>query len=88
MKTLLRVLRAEQERSQEELARRVGVSRQTICAIEIGRYNPNLRLAIRIARAFRKAVEEVFLYDPHVTGLTRQPRSRLRIHTRKESHAH
>lgn len=70
MKTLLRVLRAEEEWSQEELARRVGVSRQTICVIEIGRYNPNLRLAIRIARAFRKAVEDAFLYDPDVTGLT------------------
>jgi len=88
MKTRLRVLRAEQEWSQEELARRVGVSRQTICAIEIGRYNPNLRLAFRIARAFDKRVEDVFLLTPDGNPSQSQTPSRVKIHTRKDSHAH
>ena len=49
------------EMTQDELARRVGVSRQTIVAIEKGSYNPSVALAIRIARAFGVAVEDVFL---------------------------
>jgi putative transcriptional regulator len=49
------------EMTQEELARRVGVSRQTIVAIEGGRYDPSVSLAIRIARVFAVPVEEVFL---------------------------
>ena len=61
MKTRLRVLRAEVEWSQAELATRVGVTRQTINAIETGRYDPSLPLAIRIARLFGKHVEEIFL---------------------------
>jgi putative transcriptional regulator len=48
------------EMTQEELASRVGVSRQTIIAIEKGRYNPSVGLAIRIARVFGVAVEAVF----------------------------
>ena len=61
MKTRLRVLRAEVEWSQAELATRVGVTRQTINAIETGRYDPSLPLAIKIARLFGKHVEEIFL---------------------------
>ena len=63
MKTRLRVLRAEKEWSQAELAMHVGVSRACINAIETGRYDPNLPLAFKIARAFDKNVEEVFLYQ-------------------------
>ena len=61
MKTRLRVLRAEVEWSQAELATRVGVTRQTINAIETGRYDPSLPLAMKIARLFGKHVEEIFL---------------------------
>jgi putative transcriptional regulator len=61
MKTRLRVLRAEVEWSQAELATRVGVTRQTINAIETGRYDPSLPLAIKIAQLFGKHVEEIFL---------------------------
>ncbi|MCL5269818.1 MAG: helix-turn-helix transcriptional regulator [bacterium] len=46
--------------TQQELADRVGVTRQTILALEAGRYNPSLALAMRIARVFGCAVEEVF----------------------------
>jgi putative transcriptional regulator len=63
MKTRLRVLRAEREWSQAELAEAVGVSRQTINAIETGKYDPSLPLAFKVARLFGKTVEEVFLYD-------------------------
>jgi putative transcriptional regulator len=61
MKTRLRVLRAEMEWSQADLASRVGVTRQTINSIETGRYDPSLPLAIKIARLFGKRVEEIFL---------------------------
>ena len=49
------------EMTQEELARRAGVTRQTIIALEAGKYLPSLPLAIRISRVFGKNVEEVFL---------------------------
>lgn len=48
------------EMTQEELARRVGVTRQTIIAIEKGKYNPSVALAIRIARVFGLPVDEIF----------------------------
>lgn len=51
------------EMTQEELARRVGVTRQTIIALEAEKYVPSLALAFRIARAFGVNVEEVFHYD-------------------------
>ncbi len=49
--------------SQEQMAAKLGVSRQTIISIEKGRYNPSLPLAIQIARCFNTIVEEVFLID-------------------------
>jgi putative transcriptional regulator len=63
MKTRLRVLRAEKEWSQAELAMHAQVSRACINAIENGRYDPSLTLAFKIARIFGKNVEEVFLYQ-------------------------
>jgi putative transcriptional regulator len=63
IKTRLRVLRAEREWSQAQLAEQVGVSRQTINSIEKGRSHPNLRLAFKIARTFGKRIAEVFIYD-------------------------
>jgi putative transcriptional regulator len=51
------------EITQEELARRAGVTRQTIIALEAGKYTPSLALAFRIARAFNKCVEDVFQYE-------------------------
>jgi putative transcriptional regulator len=62
-KTRMRVLRAEREWSQAELAAQVGVTRQTINALEKGRFHPNLRLAFKIARVFGKRVAEVFIYE-------------------------
>ena len=60
MKNRLRVLRAERNWSQMELGLRVGVSRQAINAIETGKYDPSLPLAMRIARLFEQSVEAVF----------------------------
>ncbi len=63
MENRLRVLRAERRWSQAELADRLGVSRQTVNAIETGRYDPSLPLAFSIARMFELRIEEVFLRD-------------------------
>lgn len=60
MNNRLRVLRAEREWSQTDLADRLGVSRQTIHAIETGKYDPSLPLAFAIARLFGKLIEEIF----------------------------
>ena len=60
----LRRLRFEHgELSQEALARAVGVTRQTIIAIEGGRYAPSLELAMRLARVFKRGVDEVFFWQ-------------------------
>ena len=62
MKNRLRVLRAEREWSQADLAKRTDVSRQTINALETGKYDPSLPLAFKIAAVFGKSIEEIF--DP------------------------
>ena len=60
MKNRLRVLRAEHEWSQAELAARLRVSRQTVNAIETGKYDPSLPLAFRIAELFDQPIEGIF----------------------------
>lgn len=61
MKNRLRVLRAEREWSQADLAEKLGASRQTVNAIETGRYDPSLPLAFKIARLFSLHIEEIFI---------------------------
>ena len=63
MKNRLRVLRAEKDWTQAQLAKIAGVSRQAIIAFENGKYDPALPLAFKLARAFGKNVEEVFVWD-------------------------
>ncbi len=63
MNNRLRDLRTGQEWSQAELARRLGVSRQTVNAVERGKYDPSLPLAFKIAQLFGTAIEEVFRND-------------------------
>ena len=63
MTNIVKVLRAEQNMTQEELASLVGVTRQTILAIEKNKYVPSLELAFKIARIFDKNLEEVFSYE-------------------------
>ncbi|MDR5837296.1 helix-turn-helix transcriptional regulator [Caballeronia sp. LZ034LL] len=60
MKNCIRALRAEREWSQTDLAGALGVSRQTVNAIENGRYDPSLPLAFAIARVFGLRIEEIF----------------------------
>ncbi len=60
MKNRLKVLRAERNWSQAELAEKLDVSRQTINAIETGKYDPSLPLAFKIARLFELTIEDIF----------------------------
>ena len=61
MKNCLKVLRAERDWSQADLADRLEVSRQTINSIETGKYDPSLPLALRIGRLFDRSVEDIFI---------------------------
>jgi putative transcriptional regulator len=63
MKNRLRVLRAERAWSQADLADHLGVSRQTVNAIEVEKYDPSLPLAFKIARLFELSIEQVFSDD-------------------------
>ena len=63
LKNRLKVLRAERNWSQSDLAQKLEVSRQSVNAIETGKYDPSLPLAFRIAELFRLPIEEIFLRD-------------------------
>jgi putative transcriptional regulator len=63
MKNRLKVLRAERNWSQQDLAERLEVSRQSVNAIETGKYDPSLPLAFRIADVFSLPIESIFLRD-------------------------
>jgi putative transcriptional regulator len=63
MKNKLRELRAAKNWSQSDLADQLGVSRQTINAIETEKYDPSLPLAFKVARLFKKPIEEIFKLD-------------------------
>ena len=60
MKNRLRVLRAEREWSQADLAARLEVSRQSVNAVETGKFDPSLPLAFKLARLFETTIEEIF----------------------------
>ena len=64
MKNNLEELRTQHGWTQQELADRVEVSRQTIISLEGGRYNPSILLAFRLARLFQMKIEEIFMYSP------------------------
>ncbi|MCK9313389.1 MAG: helix-turn-helix transcriptional regulator [Methanocorpusculum sp.] len=63
MKNKIKVYRAMHDLTQDALAKELGVTRQTILAIEKGKYDPSLELAFRISRYFHTTVEEIFSYD-------------------------
>ncbi|MBC7109525.1 MAG: helix-turn-helix transcriptional regulator [Archaeoglobi archaeon] len=63
MKNRLKVYRAMHDMTQEELAKRLGVSRQTVIAIEKEKYDPSLKLAFKIARLFGVKIEDIFIYS-------------------------
>ncbi|MYL64432.1 helix-turn-helix domain-containing protein [Bacillus hwajinpoensis] len=60
----LKMARVEHDLSQQELAKKVGVSRQTIGLIELGKYNPSLQLCLSICWALNKSLDELFWMDP------------------------
>ena len=64
MKNRLRVLRAEREWSQADLAQRLEVSRQSVNAIETGKFDPSLPLAFKLARLFETTIEAIFSDEP------------------------
>ena len=66
MKNKIKVFRAMHDMTQEDLAQATGVTRQTILAIEKGKYIPSLDLAFKISRYFKVNIEEVFTYDEEV----------------------
>jgi putative transcriptional regulator len=68
MKNRLEQFRKQLDLTQEELADRLEVSRQTIISLEGGRYNPSILLAFRIARLFSVKVEDVFIYEEEVNN--------------------
>ena len=63
MKNRIEAIRKERGIRQEEFAKSMGVSRQTISSLENGRYNPSILLAHRIAKYFNMTIEEVFIFD-------------------------
>ena len=63
MHTRIKELRARRDMTQEQLADRVGVRRETIVFMEKGKYNPSLRLAHKVAKALEITIDELFLFD-------------------------
>ncbi len=63
MRTRIKELRARYDLTQEDLARKVGVRRETILFIEKGKYNPSLKLAHDIAQALQTSIDDVFFFD-------------------------
>jgi len=63
MKNNIKVYRAIHDLTQENLAEKVGVTRQTIHAIEKGKYDPSLDLAFKLSRLFNVSIEDIFLYE-------------------------
>ena len=74
MRNTLKLLRAERDWSQKDLAGALGVSRQTVNAIETGRYDPSLPLAFRIAALFERPIERIF--HPSLAPTAGRPRPR------------
>jgi putative transcriptional regulator len=68
MKNRIKVLRAEQDMTQEELAELIGVTRNTVISLEKGKYCPSLKLAYRIARTFNVGIDDAFTYEEEKDG--------------------
>jgi putative transcriptional regulator len=68
MKNRIRVLRAERDMTQEQLADLVGVTRNTIISTEKGKYCPSIKLGYRIARVFGVCIDDVFTYEDEIDG--------------------
>ena len=75
MQTKLKVYRAMHNLTQEDLAEAIGVTRQTVIAMEKGQYNPSLQLAFKIAHYFKVKIEDVFFYDQKMKKQTEVTKS-------------
>ncbi len=75
MKNNIKVYRAMQNLTQEELAKGLGVTRQTIIAIEKEKYDPSLPLAFKMAQVFGKPIEDIFEYDSRSLLTSSSPES-------------
>jgi len=67
MKNKIKVFRAMHDLTQEDLAREVGVTRQTVLAIEKGKYDPSLELAFKMARRFQVTIEDIFVFEENIS---------------------
>lgn len=67
MKNKIKVFRAMHDLTQEDLAREVGVTRQTVLAIEKGKYDPSLDLAFKLARRFQVTIEDIFVFEEKIS---------------------
>ncbi|SHM81357.1 putative transcriptional regulator [Caldanaerovirga acetigignens] len=63
IKNKIKVFRAMYDMTQEDLAKKLGITRQTVIALEKGKYYPSLELAFKIARVFGVGIEDVFIYE-------------------------
>ncbi|KSU63180.1 hypothetical protein AS034_02685 [[Bacillus] enclensis] len=63
MKNKIKELRADRRMTQDQLAARLNVSRQTIISLERERYNPSINLAFKVARVFQCSIEDIFIYE-------------------------
>ncbi len=63
MKTRIKELRARYDLTQEDLAKKVGVRRETIVFLEKGKYNPSLKLAYDVAKALKTTIDELFIFE-------------------------
>ncbi|MBP2144009.1 putative transcriptional regulator [Methanococcus voltae] len=63
MDNKIKVFRAMNDLTQDELAKKIGVTRQTISAIEKGKYDPSLIIAFKLSKLFNVSIEEIFTYD-------------------------
>lgn len=68
MKNTIKIYRAMYDLTQESLAEKVGVTRQTIHALEKGKYDPSLELAFKLARLFSVRIEDIFIYEGCESG--------------------
>lgn len=70
MRTRIKELRARYDLTQDDLAKKVGVRRETIVFIEKGKYNPSLKLAIQVSKVLKSSVEELFIFDENELNLS------------------
>jgi Predicted transcriptional regulators len=72
MRTRIKEYRARYDMTQEDLAQKVGVRRETIVFLEKGKYNPSLKLAYDVARALHATIDELFIFDDAGEGVVKE----------------